>query len=52
MPITLVELEEKLIEQIDEIDLIDLLGLTTEDIVYAFRDKIEEKYNKLIKEVE
>ena len=50
--LTLVELQEKLIEQVDEVDLIDLLGLTTHDLVYAFIDKIEDNYDKLIEELE
>ncbi len=50
--LTLNELQEKLIEQFDEVDIIDLLGLTTQDIVYAFPDKLEDNYDKLIKELE
>jgi hypothetical protein len=50
--ITLEELKEKIIEQIDEIDIIDLLGLTTEDIVNAFEHKVEELEDKIIKELE
>jgi hypothetical protein len=48
--LTLVELKEKLVEQVDEITLIEILNLTTEDIVEAFSDKIEEQYEKLQKE--
>jgi hypothetical protein len=36
--LTISELQEKIIEQIDEVDLIDLLGLTTKDLVFAFTD--------------
>jgi hypothetical protein len=50
--ITLTELEEKIIEQVSEVDLIDLLGLTTEDLVYAFQDKIEDRFDKLVSELE
>lgn len=50
--LTLPELHEKIIEQVSEIDLIDLLGLTTEDLVYAFQDKIEDRYDKLVSELE
>ena len=49
---TLEELKEKLIEQVSELDLIDALGLTSENIVYAFEDKIEERFDKLIELVE
>jgi hypothetical protein len=50
--ITLTELQEKIIEQVSEVDLIDLLGLTTEDLVYAFQDKIEDKFERLVNELE
>lgn len=49
---TIEELKGKLADQLDEITLIDLLGVDTYDIVEAFHDRIEEKYNNLIKEVE
>lgn len=52
MNLTLDELLEKVIEQMDEVDVIDLLGLTTADIVYAFSDKVWDKYNKIISELE
>jgi hypothetical protein len=50
--ITLTELQEKIIEQVSEVDLIDLLGLTTEDLVYAFQDKIEDRFERLVSELE
>jgi hypothetical protein len=50
--LTLEELKEKIIQQIDEVDIIDLLGLTTEDIVNAFEHKIEELEDKIISELE
>jgi hypothetical protein len=50
--ITLTELQEKIIEQVLEVDLIDLLGLTTEDLVYAFQDKIEDRFERLVNELE
>jgi hypothetical protein len=49
---TLIELKEKIIQQFDEVDLIDLLGLTTEDLVNAFEDAIELKYQSILKELE
>lgn len=42
MALTIPELKEKIIEQVDEVDFIDFLGLTTEDLVQAFSDEIEE----------
>jgi hypothetical protein len=50
--LTIPELKEKIIEQIDEVTLIDLLGITTEDLVIAFIDKIEDKYDLLCVELE
>lgn len=48
---TLEELKEKLSE-IEETALVDLLGITSEDIVEAFTDLIDEKFDKLEKEIE
>jgi len=50
--LTLAELKEKVIDQIPEFDLVDLLGLTTEDLVNAFEEKLLEKANYLISELE
>jgi hypothetical protein len=50
--LTLKELKEKIINEFDEVDLIDLLGLTTEQIVNAFEDLIEENSKKIMKELE
>ena len=50
--LTLTELKEKVVEQMSEFDVVDLLGLTTEDIVNAFEDKLLAKYNYLINELE
>jgi len=47
--INLNELCEKLIEQVDEVDLVDVLELSTEDLVNAFQDKIEDNYLTLLK---
>jgi hypothetical protein len=52
MSLTTEELFEKIIEQVDEVDLIDLLGLTTVDLVHAFRDKIEDNYNEIVSTLE
>lgn len=52
MNLTIPELKEKIIEQIDEVTFLDLLGLTTEDLVEVFSDKIEDKYDLLCAEVE
>lgn len=52
MTLTLVELKEKIAEQYTEVDIIDALALTTEYIVEAFSDRIEDKREFFIKELE
>ena len=49
--LTLIELKEKVSEQISEFDLVDLLGLTTWDLVNAFEDKLEAKYAQILDEL-
>lgn len=49
---TLNELKEKLASQYDEVTLIDLLGVTSDQIVEAFEDLIDEKFEELEREVE
>jgi len=43
--LTIEELKQKIKEQIPEVDLIDLLEITTEDLVEAFLEKIEDKFD-------
>jgi hypothetical protein len=45
--LTLQELKEKVIEQIDEVDLLEILNLNTEDIVNAFEDLVEDNMEKI-----
>ena len=45
--LTIKELQEVMLEQLDELEIFDLLELTAEDLVYAFEDKIA-KYAKKI----
>jgi hypothetical protein len=52
MPLTLEELKEKLAEQIDEITLLDMLGITSYDLVERFEDVIEDKFEKLEREID
>jgi phage terminase small subunit len=49
--LTLNELKEKIIEQIDEVDFIDLLNLTTEDLVNAFEDKVLDNIDRITEEL-
>jgi hypothetical protein len=50
--LTIKELKEKLVEQVDEVDVLYWLQLTTEDIVNAFEDRIEDRYDFLVGELE
>lgn len=50
-PVTLEELIEKL-QRVDEVSLLEMLNIDTYDLIERFRDVIEDKYNKLLKEVE
>jgi hypothetical protein len=52
VPLTLEELKEKLAEQIDEITLLDMLGITSYDLVERFEDVIEDKFEKLEREID
>jgi hypothetical protein len=52
MPLTLEELKEKLAEQMDEITLLDILGITSYDLVERFEDIIEDKFEKLEREID
>lgn len=45
------QLNNKL-KRLDELLLMDLLEITSEDIVDRFQDKIEEKYDYLLRELE
>lgn len=50
-PLTLEELRERL-KSLDEIMLVELLGLTSEDLVKAFPDLIEDNFEPLSTEVD
>ena len=50
--LTLQELKDKMTEHLSEIDVMELLELTTEDLVERFSDKIEEKYEQIINQLE
>jgi len=52
MPLTLEELKEKLAERVDEVTLLELLGITSYDLVERFEDVIEDKFEKLEKEID
>ena len=50
--LTIEELKERLVEEFDEVSLLELLGLEAKDLVEAFHDKIEERFEKLREEIE
>jgi predicted methyltransferase len=50
--LTLEELKTKLVERFDEVLLCDILEITTEDLVKAFPEKIEDKYDILADELD
>lgn len=41
------DFKQKIIDGVPVVDLIEILGLTPEDIIDAFDDKIEDRYNEL-----
>lgn len=45
-PLTLPELYEKLLS-LDEITFLEVLEITTEDLIEAFKDKIDDNADKL-----
>ena len=49
--LTLEELKERLVAEYDVDTLIEILGVSPEEIVEAFEDKIKAKYEELEEEV-
>jgi hypothetical protein len=47
MMLTIEELKQKIKERMTEVDLVDLLEITTDELVEAFLDKIEDKFDVL-----
>lgn len=50
--LTLSELKEVIAERTDEITILELLDINAEDLVEVFSDRIEERYEQLLKEYE
>lgn len=48
--LTLEELVEKIAEQTDEVSILELLNINSFDLVEAFKDRVEDKYETLSKE--
>jgi anion-transporting ArsA/GET3 family ATPase len=51
MSLTIYELQDKL-KEIDELSLLEILNIDSEEIVEKFVDKIEEKYETLVRSFE
>lgn len=52
MTMTIEELKSYISHNVDEVDVLELLNLTAEDLVEAFHERIEEKCDKLIIDLE
>lgn len=52
MTITLEGLKDYITHNVDEVDVLEHLNLTAEDLVEAFTDKIEDKFDKLVHDLE
>ncbi|CAB4147927.1 hypothetical protein UFOVP507_57 [uncultured Caudovirales phage] len=50
-PLTLVELKERL-TSLDEVVLLELLNISSEELVKAFSDEIEENFESLLDSVD
>lgn len=51
MTLTLQEIKKRLAEQYDEITLMEVLNINSYDLVDAFYDRIEDKYEYFNKEL-
>ena len=51
MELLLSELKDKLLQQFNEEDVLEVLNISVEDLLNAFEDRIEEKYEFLIGQV-
>jgi hypothetical protein len=49
--ITIRELQERAAERLDPDELVELLDISSEELVEAFPDKIEEHYEQLVQEL-
>jgi lipoate-protein ligase A len=49
---TLVDLKQYIAKNVNEVDLLELLDISSEELVEAFSDTIEENFDKLIYELE
>ncbi len=47
MSLTLREVKEKLVQHWDILDIIEFFGITAEDLVREFTDKIQDRFEEL-----
>jgi len=52
MAVLLTELQERLIQQCDAEEVVELLNLSVEDLVEAFVQRIEDRFDYLVKELD
>lgn len=46
--LTVNELKERIVSQVDTVDLLEYLEISIEELVEAFTDKIEDNYERLV----
>ena len=51
MALTILDLFDKL-KRLDEISLMEILGITTEELVDRFEDRIEAMFDQLVDEID
>jgi hypothetical protein len=52
MTMTIEELKEYISHNVDEVDVLELLNISSEDLVEAFHEVVEDKFDKLIADLE
>ena len=51
MNLTIKELKEKIALEMDELEILEVLEITSSDLVDAFSDRIEERYEKFCEDL-
>lgn len=49
--VTIRELQERLAERYDPDEIVEVLDITSDELVEAFPDKVEEHYDELVQEL-
>jgi hypothetical protein len=52
MSITIEELKDYIAHNVDEVTLLELLNISCEELVEVLHDKIDDNYEKLLKDLE